>query len=353
MTGCWRVCVIKVFLRKVKRLIAKPVLRLKFLCSNRLKQLKKYDGARIILMDVPTHSNLGDRAISEAEIQYINANIRDKKLCVFTHMDCLCYGKIISKYVKKEDIILVQGGGFIGSLWEREHKVVLSLLKNYYQHKMVILPQTIYFYKEDRKLKEQFVAVANNCKNLTIIVREKKSYDFLVENNVQCNKLLTPDMVLNIYYENKSNKRNGKILICSRKDKEKTQDFNEIFKSLTKAGYSFDFTDTICEGKIIDGKKAVYEKLNEFSKYSLVITDRLHAMIFSTVTGTACIAFDNLSKKVSGVYDWIKHLDYIKCIEIKDFDMDLVKTLFSLKQYEYDRKQFEQYFKMIKDILIK
>ena len=56
---------------------------------------------------------------------------------------------------------------------------------------------------------------------------------------------------------------------------------------------------------------AVEKKLMEFSRAELVITDRLHAMLFAAITGTPCVAFDNSSKKVSGVYEWIRHLDYI------------------------------------------
>ena len=37
----------------------------------------------------------------------------------------------------------------------------------------------------------------------------------------------------------------------------------------------------------------------------LVITDRLHAVIFCIITNTPCIAFDNATHKVSGVCDFL------------------------------------------------
>ena len=56
------------------------------------------------------------------------------------------------------------------------------------------------------------------------------------------------------------------------------------------------------------------KKLAAFSEVKLVITDRLHGMLFSAITHTPCIAIDNLSRKVSGVYEWIKALPYVKII---------------------------------------
>ena len=57
------------------------------------------------------------------------------------------------------------------------------------------------------------------------------------------------------------------------------------------------------------GKKKFKKIIKQFSKSKLVVTDRLHGMILSVITGTNCIAFDNSSGKVSGVYDTIKDDD--------------------------------------------
>ena len=52
-----------------------------------------------------------------------------------------------------------------------------------------------------------------------------------------------------------------------------------------------------------------------------MVTDTLHCMVSAAITGTPCIAFDNLSGKVQGVYQWIKNLPYIWiCNEISEFE---------------------------------
>ncbi len=39
-----------------------------------------------------------------------------------------------------------------------------------------------------------------------------------------------------------------------------------------------------------------------------MITDRLHGMVFAVITGTPCLVFDNVSKKISMVYQWIREM---------------------------------------------
>ena len=59
-------------------------------------------------------------------------------------------------------------------------------------------------------------------------------------------------------------------------------------------------------------RKCVIDKLQEFSTARLVITDRLHGMVFAAITGTACIAFRNYNYKIEGTYEWIEYLQYIQ-----------------------------------------
>ena len=63
-------------------------------------------------------------------------------------------------------------------------------------------------------------------------------------------------------------------------------------------------TSTVVDENIPIGMSElyVYNKLTEFASARLVITDRLHGLIFSAITNTPCIAFDNLSGKVHGTY---------------------------------------------------
>ena len=51
---------------------------------------------------------------------------------------------------------------------------------------------------------------------------------------------------------------------------------------------------------------AVFEKMNKFRQAKFAITDRLHGMIFSIITGTPCIVFGNYNHKLKSVFSsWL------------------------------------------------
>ena len=318
--------------------------------TDQYKNLKNSKNA-VVLLDTPRHGNLGDQAISLAEIAFVQNVASQKKLYEFSYSDCSWCLAAVKTAMHKDCLILVHGGGFIGSLWKNEHENVMRILHKFKKRKVIIFPQTIYFREEDKKLKCEFVEVLNHSPNLTLCVRERNSYNFLAENKVQCKYLFVPDIVLSLK-PTENPERNGKVLLCFRSDLEKTSDVNGIVELLRKNNIEFDFTDTdvSCSIQASDREKAVNQKLEEFSRYSLVICDRLHAMIFSAITKTPCIAFDNISKKVSGVYEWIKDVEYIKCIQPSDFDMQLVMTMIST-EHVFDHDSFMKNFDPLKEIL--
>ncbi len=97
-------------------------------------------------------------------------------------------------------------------------------------------------------------------------------------------------------------------------------------------------------------EKTLQSKLNEFGSAKIVICDRLHAMIFAAITKTPCIAFDNVSKKVSGVYKWIEGLDYVKCVNNLDEAKLWLPTLLGKQACDY---AFEYPYEEVENILRK
>ena len=111
-----------------------------------------------------------------------------------------------------------------------------------------------------------------------------------------------PDIALSMNYSNPNNNRNG-ILCVLRNDKENINgdDFKIYISNLCdELNQKVAMYDTVFPYFIKSGerKKFAEEKLEPFLHSRLVITNRLHGMILSVVTGTPCIALDNISKKI-------------------------------------------------------
>jgi len=80
--------------------------------------------------------------------------------------------------------------------------------------------------------------------------------------------------------------------------------------------------------------------LNDFSSSKLVVTDRLHGMVFSAITETPCIVINSLSPKVEGCYEWLKDLDYICFASSVDQVPVLLRSLEKVIPV-YDRKKLD------------
>ena len=69
------------------------------------------------------------------------------------------------------------------------------------------------------------------------------------------------------------------------------------------------------------------DKWEEFKHARLVITDRLHGMIFSAITGTPCVALNNSNGKVGFEYEWLKNLPYIGFVDDSTDETAIIKAV--------------------------
>lgn len=326
---------------------------------NLKKILKKIElKENIFLIGSPLHGNIGDHAISIAEMELLKKT--NKNIIEIPGEYFNLFEKLIISVVKPKDIIVITGGGFLGTLWMNEEKMVRKVVRAFPMNKVIIMPQTIYFErtkfgKEQLKISK---TIFEQHKFLYIFLRDKKSYDFCLKNFKNINNIYyVPDIVTYLNYEYPILKREG-ILFCLRKDKEKVlseEYINKITEYCKNKKINLLETTTVLRKNISLRKryKVFVKKLNEFKKSKIVITDRLHGMIFAAITATPCIAFDNLSGKVHGVYEWINYLNYIKILETNDEKIyDYLEELMLLEEVHYDNSKLVNEFDKILKILL-
>lgn len=330
------------------------------LCSKLLKIKKlfsyiyKQRNSNIILLDTPIHSNLGDAAIALAEIEFLHQDLKIHSFIEVTAQDLEGMEKFYGFFTKKDKLILVHGGGFLGDIWPSEEKRFRKIVKYFSKNKIIVFPQTIYYNlskESSRKFYEESKKIYSSHKNLSIFAREKKSYDFLINSYPNNFVYLVPDIVLGFNVGNMKYNRKD-ILLCMRSDIEKkVQEKDEkILMNSIKQKYpneTIKRTDTVIDKNILqdDRYSEVKLKLEEFAKAKLVITDRLHGMVFAAITNTPCIALGNSSGKVKGVYEWIKENKYIYYL---DNITDITKVLDQLdinKKYKYQTTKIKKEFK--------
>lgn len=344
-------------MRKIKKIIKFILLHTIFKLQYRYLYWKyrRNNEKQYILFGIPEHGNIGDHAIAIAERKFLNdvgvnnvfeVPIQKQKVII----------KQIRKKINPDDIIMITGGGFIGDTWMQEEEMVREVISMFPNNKLIIFPSTIY-YRDNEKAKKEFeksLQIYNKHNNFVICAREKYTYDFIKQNYKNVKPLLLPDIVLYMYGDvdiNSEEERNG-VLFCLRKDVEKKvsqEKIEELKRKISKDEIKIDSTDTVINKGISkqERSKVFEEKLREFSKHQLVITDRLHGMIFAAITETPCIGIGNYNYKVKGVYDWISELNYIFFVEDIETAKEKINELLQLENKKNNIK-LKKYYESLK-----
>lgn len=311
----------------------------------------------IYLIGTPDHDNLGDHAIAYAEIEFLNEYYKEFEVIEIHTVDINKHIKALKKNIKKNDLFVFHGGGNIGNDYLFEESARRKIILNFLANKIIIFPQTIYFTddKDGRNEFEVTKKIYNSHNNLYLIARETKSYEIMKQAFPKNKVILTPDIVTFLNKTDENVNRSG-ALLCIRNDKEskltfdKKQNIQEIAHNYYK---DILITDTSLDHmvSIKERNKELYEKWSQFKKSELVITDRLHGMVFAAITSTPCIAIGNYNYKVKGTYEWLKHLNYIRFIDSIDDIQKNIEELKGIKIEPYNNKFAKESFQKIIDII--
>ena len=281
----------------------------------------------VFIILTPEHGNLGDHAIAEGERR------------IMTKLGLSYYEvsqSTLFEFENKEKLglfngspITINGGGYLGTLWFNDERLVRKIVLSNPDSRILLFPNTVYYENDENGRREYQTSrsIYHSHKALKIYAREKKSLDTLKDLSPCC--AIAPDMAMLLHADTPKASRAGCSLFL-RQDKEKTRTEEDTKAIVDSAIELFNGNvhgyDTVLPYHIpLNRRQAELEKI--FSVYrssELVITDRLHGMIFGAITGTPCIVVNSKSHKVRGCYEWLKHLDYIRMCD----DVSNIKSIY-------------------------
>lgn len=337
-------------IRKIGRKMTKiyDLLMFKLKYNRYIAQVKRKRQNRYLIFNGPNHGNLGDHAILYAEKKFLEDK-GIKSFEILSHQ----IDYFIERYgnnINLDDVIMITGGGNLGTLWEHEQIGVNKVISRFKDYKILIFPQTI-FYSKDRHAQYRLKVdklLYEKCKKLLVCCRDKKTYDFCLS-ELKVNAKYTSDIVTYLNYSNENYKRDG-VMICFRLDKEKvlSKEDEMKIKNILMDNYEIKnirYIDTVLPGRFSfsKGKRKLLKLLKEIAHTKIFITDRLHGMIFAAITGTPCIALANSSGKVKGVFDWIsKENDYVKFANNIGEIENLINEINLDKKYYYKNENIKK-----------
>lgn len=338
----------------LKILICRVIYFFVYFFPNAFKLIKNKKEKKIVLLEVPTYSNLGDQAIAYAEVCFFKDKFPDYNIVEISGIYYRLYKTVLKFVLTKNDLIVLIGGGNFGDEYLPIEKRRVDAIKYFKKFNMVIFPQTI-FYSDtkigEKSLKKMKAALSKN-NDIIIFTREKKSFEF-AKKNFNSKVELYPDIVLYLEKNFKKNTmRNSKCLLCLRNDVEKkTLNVDYIINRIDGLFNEIVVTDTIANDShsFSNRDELLKNKWSEFSSSSVVVTDRLHGMIFSAITKTPCVALANYNHKIKSFYDtWFKDYDLIGFAEN---ELEVIAQLerINTRNKKYDSLNFDKLFDTIND----
>lgn len=317
-----------------------------------IKKINLQSGKNAILIGTPVHGNLGDHLIASESIKYLKKFDFTDVIEIPEIMYELFYKKI---KISPNDIIFISGGGWMGSLYYDE-LIIEDVIMRWPNNHIVILPQTISFTGGNYTTPEKISNLVNSHKNILLTLRDENSYNLCIDLlKVKKEKLLLlPDMALNalnsIYV---NNKKDNSIIFSIRDDREKNSEIDvEKFSELLKEkNFNVRNSSSVINKKVIkvsERENYLNNKIKEFSNAELVITDRLHSMVFSLLADTKCIALDNSTHKVVGVYK--KWLSDVKSVCIVDNSQKLDINFLENVIKSNNRMEAKRYTKELEEL---
>lgn len=319
---------------------------------SEILDLSKSGSKHIYLLGTPEYLNYGDHLIAEGEKNFLIEKFPSYEVIEITKELLILHFEEVVQDIKDTDIIAITGGGFWGDLYPDMEKLMEALLERLQDNLIIFLPATIYLSQAVQNLNGEYELFKkiNNLKNAIFFAREMNTYNLLKDkcSNKNVEIHFSPDIAL--YYKYNSNMcSQGKVGVCIRKDKEAVVNFDENYLNVISKN-KIQYFSTVKSNSFLNPKSRV-NKINDFldmiSSYEYVITDRLHCMIMCYITHTPCIVFDNLTKKISGVFCWIKNTEFIKLVTNFDEFKKAIEKIQSNKFKLEDNDDLENKFLII------
>lgn len=310
------------------------------ICNNRIN---------VIVFLAGFYQNIGDMAITYAQVEFLKSLYKDTNIILVPSTQTYSAAKALRKVICSRDLITITGGGNMDDAYPTLDDARLFVVKKFPNNKIVCFPQTV-FYSDSSKgnrRRKNSRKVYTEHRNITLFAREKDSYKRMKDYFPDVDIRISPDIVFYINRILPNMERKGAIC-CLRSDKEKNIDdgLQEKITQYVKNYFkNVKFVDTVDVPLEMCSEEKYITTLNEFlmqiKSARLVVTDRLHCLIFCVITGTPCVVLDNSNHKVRSIYEtWLMDTGYVKLLYENNFE-EFVKSMNYVLKIKKDDCKFD------------
>lgn len=258
------------------------------------------------------YGNLGDLAITEAQRRFLEAELPEHEVIEVPISETLSGLRSLRKQVKPDDLITLIGGGNTGDMYDDIEYLRELVIKAFPANPMISFPQTIEFSDSPYGTwaKKRAQRVFSHHRRLFLIARDSRSAQLATSLFSSTPVFEAPDIVLSLPHQPDQSQLRTGFVIALREDKERhpySPSREQVITTLSPMGRVVS-TDTHLGDVRLDERsrhQALTSIWEEFARAEVVVTDRLHGMIFSVITGTPCVVMNSSTGKVHQfMRDW-------------------------------------------------
>ncbi|WP_427179363.1 polysaccharide pyruvyl transferase family protein [Paenibacillus sp. TC-CSREp1] len=272
--------------------------------------------SKIFYIDYPVHSNCGDLLIMKGT----EAFFKDHQIQVIKRFSVYDFNERMD--IPDDHILVLHGGGNFGDLYEMHQKLREKIVETYPNHRIVLLPQTVYYQSEEAL--QRTVSIFNKHSDLHLYLRDEKSFQLVSEHFLNCKVRLMPDMAHQLWPIQFKGVPNNKRLNFLRMDIEADEEQFAAASQMQDDTLDWHTLYNRYERKLVQwaggglrrikGSKVlqlgwklysdylVNKAIRRFAKYETIYTSRLHGHILSCLMDKPNVLIDNSYGKNSGYY---------------------------------------------------
>lgn len=268
---------------------------------------------RLIVVLAADYCNLGDVALTHALLRLARQHLPSHRPYLLTAGNFFREIKGAANAAGPDDVVAIVGGGNMGDLYPYLEEARLQTVRAFPRNRIISFPQSFGFSDtaSGRHAARRSAKIYASHPDLVLFARERESYEMMRTAFPGVRVELAPDTVLSLK-PLPSAPRDLPLVVCLRDDKEaklSPEVRGGILQRLASEHPGARIIDTLAESKGLS--YAQYEKelislLETFSRSRCIVTDRLHGMIFSVITGTPCVVLENNNHKIRAtVSSWL------------------------------------------------
>ncbi len=312
----------------------------------------------IVVVGTEDFGNIGDHQIAVSMLAFLKEKLEASVILEITASQYAKEKKFLFKNIKSHHLVVMPGGGNFGNIYPFAQTIREEIILNLPENKKIIFPQTIHFSDDNEgdKALSRAITLFSKSNNVCLFTRDDVSFEF-AKKYFSCDICFAPDIVLWDRFSSDVNS-NGNVLVCLRDDIESSVSVETrsaikgVIQEHNLNTVSFD-TQLTYNVPLPNRESVTKATLELWASSKIVITDRLHGLVFAAITGTPCIAFANCNHKVKGTYEYLKSLPYVAFAETIDEFETALNRLIEIENKEYDNTCLESYFKNMESIIKK